>query len=124
MVKNSKRHCAFPALAQAAEHIFMMQSISPGAAGEIYYQLKQTDFDGKTSFSEIRKVTLKSVPFNVMIYPNPADGSEFTTEVPIENTFVAMQVLNAAGQVVFSGTAQGPGEQMERRRSSRRHLFR
>ncbi|MEI9920222.1 MAG: T9SS type A sorting domain-containing protein [Bacteroidota bacterium] len=80
----------------------------PGTTGDIYYQLMQTDFDGKTSLSEIRKVSLKAIPFNVKIYPNPIDGSEFTTEIPVDNNIVAMEVLNAAGQVVYSGVAQGP----------------
>ncbi|NUM32482.1 MAG: T9SS type A sorting domain-containing protein [Bacteroidetes bacterium] len=42
--------------------------------GEIYYRLKQVDFDGKSEFSNIRVVSLNNTKINIgKVYPNPAN---------------------------------------------------
>lgn len=41
--------------------------------GDSYYRLKQVDFDGTTTYSDIRKVTL-NMKGQVTIYPNPSSG--------------------------------------------------
>jgi hypothetical protein len=41
--------------------------------GVSYYRLKQTDFDGKFSFSEIETITISSIA-NQAVYPNPTTG--------------------------------------------------
>jgi hypothetical protein len=81
---------------------------NPRTRGTVYYQLKQTDFDGKTSFSEIRKVTLPSTPFFANVYPNPATSGQFTLELPLETDQASVVILNSAGQAVFTGSASGP----------------
>jgi hypothetical protein len=42
--------------------------------GTFYYQLKQTDYDGKCSFSKIVSVSFNK-PFGINIYPNPFSSS-------------------------------------------------
>ena len=43
--------------------------------GTSYYRLKQTDFDGRFSFSEIISITLRdSHNFKMYVYPNPANS--------------------------------------------------
>ena len=62
--------------------------------GISYYRLKQTDYDGKTSYSQVKSVNLKSVDnLSVNIYPNPAlykitinASSDELEEVSIYNT--------------------------------------
>ncbi|HMJ67430.1 MAG TPA: T9SS type A sorting domain-containing protein [Cyclobacteriaceae bacterium] len=81
---------------------------NPRTQGIVYYRLKQTDFDGKTSYSAVRKVTLESVPFFANLYPNPAAKGEFTIELPLEAGVSSMVVLNSAGQVVFTGSSTEP----------------
>lgn len=41
--------------------------------GVSYYRLKQTDFDGQFSFSEVRRVEINSLEF-LKVYPNPSSG--------------------------------------------------
>jgi alpha-tubulin suppressor-like RCC1 family protein len=41
-------------------------------SGTNYYRLKQTDFDGKYSYSEIIAVKLFSSPHDIFLFPNPA----------------------------------------------------
>jgi len=81
---------------------------NPRAHGTVFYRLKQTDFDGKTAYSEVKKVLLPNIPFFVNLYPNPASSGEFTTELPLETTQVTIQVMNSAGQVVFTSRGNGP----------------
>ncbi|MCC6720605.1 MAG: T9SS type A sorting domain-containing protein [Bacteroidia bacterium] len=43
-------------------------------SGEIYYRLKQIDFDGKSEYSSIRVVSLNNTKVNIgKVYPNPAN---------------------------------------------------
>lgn len=76
---------------------------NPYALGDIYYRLKQTDFDGKTTRSAIKKVTLTESAFFVKVYPNPVDNNEVTVELPVSNYAASIQLMNSAGQVVYSG---------------------
>ena len=48
--------------------------------GMNYYRIKQVDFDGQLSYSEVVSVVYESVGGNVRIYPNPA-SSDVTIEV-------------------------------------------
>ena len=41
--------------------------------GTSYYRLKQTDFDGKFSYSLVKSITLRNEE-NVVIYPNPVEN--------------------------------------------------
>lgn len=42
--------------------------------GEIYYRLKQIDFDGKSELSNVRVVSLNNTKVNIgKVYPNPAN---------------------------------------------------
>ncbi|NUM32483.1 MAG: T9SS type A sorting domain-containing protein [Bacteroidetes bacterium] len=42
--------------------------------GEIYYRLKQVDFDGKNELSNVRVVSLNNTKINIgKVYPNPAN---------------------------------------------------
>lgn len=91
--------------------------------GRSYYRLKQTDFDGRTTYSEPVSVTLtRSVDFNLNIYPNPSSGEELTfaissqTEQPISIVIYDLngkeyfsELLNAETErsFVLSPTANG-----------------
>ena len=48
--------------------------------GNNYYRLKQVDFDGAYTYSEIRSVNLQSPDDEIIIYPNPITNSQFTIE--------------------------------------------
>ncbi|HSZ71432.1 MAG TPA: glycosyl hydrolase family 18 protein [Cytophagaceae bacterium] len=58
------------------------------SSGTLYYRIKETDIDGKTTFTSIKAVHLKSL--NVDIYPNPSNGSftlrtDQTVSVTLQN---------------------------------------
>jgi hypothetical protein len=70
--------------------------------GVSYYRLKQTDFDGQFSYSEIRVVNFNTgtIGQSLMIYPNPAIHQLFISLPPMEQQ-TAIEVLNALGQQVL-----------------------
>jgi hypothetical protein len=71
--------------------------------GITYYRLKQTDYNGKFSYSEIITVENKSGGFSVTnIHPNPTNKDfSFDFYSPI-NGMVKMQVLDYTGRVVLN----------------------
>lgn len=68
--------------------------------GVSYYRLKQTDLDGKYSYSKIQKIQLKdNVGSAISIYPNPTIGS---SEIEGKSEIGAIQVFNFLGENVTS----------------------
>ena len=50
------------------------------ATGTNYYRLKQVDFDGKYSYSQIKSVNIKSTK-SIEIYPNPSNGLVYINQI-------------------------------------------
>ena len=68
--------------------------------GDSYYRLKQTDFDGKASFSDVLNVSIQDSKNNlVVIYPNPTRGNVTLTESTIEVENV--EVYTSTGQLLL-----------------------
>lgn len=87
--------------------------------GTSYYRLKQTDFNGNSTYSGIRKVTInKESDFNVVVYPNPITDFVYVTCNKTENVVITitdltgkvMKQLNSDSQqtqIDFMGLAAG-----------------
>lgn len=58
------------------ESRYLAKDVNP-IRGTSYYRLKQTDFDGTASFSEVVRVEFNGEN-GWTVYPNPTDGSSFT----------------------------------------------
>lgn len=72
-------------------------------AGISYYRLKQTDFDGKFSYSDV--VSISTDRSNLWsVFPNPSDGNFFNVQVGLEEAGkpILVEMSNSAGQNVFS----------------------
>lgn len=73
-----------------------------------YYRLKQTDFDGKSKYSDVISVSSeKTITENIVssIFPNPADNFvTFTYTGSNENLPLQVQVLNEVGAAVIDNT--------------------
>lgn len=66
--------------------------------GESYYRLKQTDFDGEYSFSNVIIVNNNSPSLNIL--PNPSNGKfQIETKEKIELT-----IFNTTGQEIYRNT--------------------
>ncbi len=67
-------------------------------SGISYYRLKQTDFDGKYSYSYVRRVEINPV-FQLKVYPNPSSGNfQISTGFEIQPSDV--RLTNLLGQPV------------------------
>ncbi|MDD2983891.1 MAG: choice-of-anchor Q domain-containing protein [Crocinitomicaceae bacterium] len=73
--------------------------------GTSYYRLKQTDFDGKTEYFDIKSVNLNRKNMDIKVHPNPT--SSFITVVGISNDAERVEVVNSSGivcQTVYKDT--------------------
>lgn len=68
-------------------------------AGRIYYRIKQTDTDGKFSFSSIATIAAENSTEQLLLYPNPVAGSFIITGKDAKN-ITALELFTAAGSLV------------------------
>ncbi|GEM_PF-1663756 len=64
-------------------------------AGQNFYRLKQTDFDGKFEYSDVRLVVM-SAEKNVTIFPNPASTTLYIRGLSGQETITVFDVLGRA----------------------------
>lgn len=67
-----------------------------------YYRLKQVDYDGKFTYTQLRPVTITNAQ-NIQIYPNPNNGNELFLNV--ENLLaneLSVYVTDITGKIVAS----------------------
>ena len=71
--------------------------------GVTYYRLKQTDKDGKISYSQIRTVIYNLS--GISVFPNPAIDNHFQIEFNSEvNENVDVLIYNNLGQLIFQSS--------------------
>ncbi len=71
-------------------------------SGTSYYRIKQTDFNGNTSYSETRSVRYESKNKSLSVFPVPNTGNSITINGISEFRNHELQVVNAAGAKVFA----------------------
>ena len=64
--------------------------------------MKQVDFDGKFSYSNIIAIRSLKNEELFLIYPNPTNGSFIVTVKDIFNEGYDLKISNSIGQVVYS----------------------
>ncbi len=75
-------------------------------SGNNYYRIKQVDLDGRTSYSEVVRVS-NQVKKNISIYPNPVNA---TAQLYSKNNFrqgQMIRIVDAKGSLVKTITASG-----------------
>ena len=81
--------------------------------GNNYYRLKQTDFNGQFTYSEVEKVIIENNSFNVTFYPNPVNqGDELTFSVQSSDNELKIIVINAQGciEATHEVTVESPNQ--------------
>ncbi len=66
--------------------------------GSSYYRLKQTDYDGRFTYSSVVRVVLKAEE-DLVVYPNPAKGT-FSVRAPFEFNETQVQLRDLSGRSV------------------------
>lgn len=72
--------------------------------GRSYYRLKQTDFDGKYSYSSLQVIDYEGPVYATLsASPNPLTGTPLTIKIEglKETTHVPVRILNVHGQLVY-----------------------
>lgn len=71
--------------------------------GISYYRLKQTDFNGSTSYSQIVSVNYIFNEDNLSVYPNPSDGTTINIALKnIENKEILVVLRDFVGREYYS----------------------
>ncbi|MBA3665679.1 MAG: T9SS type A sorting domain-containing protein [Bacteroidetes bacterium] len=70
--------------------------------GTSYYRLKQTDFEGGYSYSEMRTVTFNQKNNMLLVYPNPSDGTLIHVQIKNsdENSEVTIKLYDGLGKEI------------------------
>ncbi len=71
-------------------------------SGISYYRLKQTDYDGKISYSEKVPVKFESGKENFVIYPNPATEDIALVFFNQKALATSVRILDMKGRTVYS----------------------
>lgn len=74
--------------------------------GNNYYRLRQIDFDGTTSFSEVRVVSFESTATEVRVSPNPVTKGSFELSYTGEEEQVSVEVFDVFGKSVLLNVIQ------------------
>lgn len=71
-------------------------------AGISYYRLKQTDFDGKSAYSEIRAINFHSSENELFVSPNPSSGKFRISSIPcFASEKFNIELYSSSGQILF-----------------------
>lgn len=80
----------------AGEHQYNFTDRTP-LSGNSYYQLKQYDKDGQTTFSEIKNINLPAIATEFRAYPNPTSGLIIVEHAIVKNVGT-LSVYDTQGQ--------------------------
>jgi len=81
-------------------------------SGVSYYRLKQTDYDGKYTYSGIAAVQFGSYPQDITLFPNPA-VEQLDIFLKDEASNIIVDIYNATGQKVMTHYTPGPPDLKE-----------
>jgi hypothetical protein len=87
------------------EQKFYQQLDSWPLPGVSYYRLRQTDFDGQQSYSDVRRVINEAEKL-VEVFPNPVEGETMLFRVP-ENSPVRILLFDMQGRKVMETDVTG-----------------
>ena len=78
--------------------------------GTFYYRLKQVDFNGKYSYSEIRAVKLDNDLLTTALYPSPAQNTINVVWTSVTDNFTILKITNMSGETLYNKTVTGFGK--------------
>jgi hypothetical protein len=76
--------------------------------GVTYYRIRQTDNDGKSTYSSVRVIQFENNRSDVQLYPNPSNGESITVGLPGSGKIQRVAIYNSMGQQVYQSELAGP----------------
>ena len=71
-----------------------------------YYRLKQTDYDGRSTYSQSISVDFKKQKEAFMIYPNPTTEDAILVYYCHQNTESSIRVMDLKGTIIYSARTE------------------
>lgn len=93
----------------AIQHDYVAWDNNP-LTGTSYYRLKQVDYDGKFTYSDLQAVTIDGGEWVVNIYPNPVTNGQLNMQLTGPFDFAGMDddaqvtITDMAGRVIYNKT--------------------
>lgn len=78
-------------------------------SGTNYYRIKVLEIDGKITYSKLLKVVIGRIIKGIVLYPNPVAVDAVSISFTADKGQYTLQVLNSAGQQVYSKGLAHPG---------------
>jgi hypothetical protein len=75
-----------------------------------YYRLKQTDYDGNYTYSDIIAVNVKKLENKFSVYPNPIWNSQFTISGLINEEKYTISLCDLSGRIIKTISAEFTNE--------------
>ncbi|NVO01871.1 MAG: T9SS type A sorting domain-containing protein [Bacteroidetes bacterium] len=77
--------------------------------GISYYRLRQTDFDGKTTVSDLKSVNIDNENNQIVkVYPNPSNGNNVQISIKNDTDQISfLQIYDYSGKIILSSKIQG-----------------
>jgi hypothetical protein len=91
---------------QPQTYRFLDKNLARYATEQVYYRLRQIDFDGTATFSPVRVLAMPSIS-GLTLYPNPATSSATLLGA---KAGASVRVLDALGRVVLAATTDATGQ--------------
>ena len=79
-------------------------------SGIIYYRLKQVDYNGKFTYSDIRVVNLENSIYNISVFPNPATNIVTAAWTNNNDQQATIKIINTLGTEIYNETVTGTGK--------------
>lgn len=86
-----------------AAYDFLDANVRPGV--EYFYRIRQVDFDGSFSYSEIRSAQIQPTSGELTIFPNPVNDRLGIMPGADDTDFSGYRILDAGGRVVLEQSA-------------------
>ena len=73
--------------------------------GMVYYRLKQTDYDGNSTYSKIQSIDIiPNSTSEFTVYPNPSNPNNVNIIISSKEDKVILQVTDNIGRIIYNGS--------------------
>ena len=94
------------------------------SSGLSYYRLKQRDFDGTTSYSNVIAVSTKNIKtIGMSVAPNPVTDGRFAIQLADNTTDAELMIVDLSGRIVHKQLVKANSNQMDMNLNLKRGMY-